>query len=71
MTSAYDQASERASERTPPVQSLGVEEGRLEASRGKPHRGSKESNFFFLGGICQKKTHFGICYVNERLGTLS
>ena len=32
MSSAYDQASERASERTPSVQTLGAEEGRLEVS---------------------------------------
>ena len=32
MTSAYERESERASERTPSVQTLGEEEGRLEVS---------------------------------------
>jgi len=49
MTSAY----ERASERTPSVQTLGVEEGRL-VVRLKGDLGILS----FLGGICQKKkTH--------------
>ena len=59
--------SERASERTPSVQTLGVEEGHLEVSL----TGDLRNATFFLGGICQKKAHFGICYVNERSGTLS
>ena len=62
MTSAYERESERASERTPSVQTLGVEEGRLVIRLTGDLRNA-------LGGNCQKRL-ICICYVDKRSGTL-
>ena len=62
MTSAYERESERASERTPSVQTLGEEEGRLEVSL----TGDLKKCHLFLAGLSE------ICIrrVSQRSGTL-
>ena len=65
MTSAHDRPSERASERTPSVQTLLVEEGRLEVSLTVDLR-----NAIFSRRDLSEKRLICICYINKRSGML-